>query len=341
MMRHVLRRCLLLAGVLVTGCGPSPQVQSLSGFAQGTTYHIRLWSSQGMDTAALQQIVTTELTRLDRLLSNYRPDSVIEQFNSSDGTEPFLVGSEIVQLVRQARRVSEATHGCYDLTVKPLFDLWGFNSDVLMPPADTTLQKLMVTTGFKYLATPSEETLSKSMAAVRVDLSSIAQGYSVGRIAAMLEQQGIENYLVEIGGELQTRGSRPGGDSWRVAVERPLPGERSLQKVLTIKRSDPLAIMTSGTYRHFFDKNGKRYSHVLNAHTGKPVNHATVSVTVLHGDPSQADAWSTALLCLGREAGMRTADQVGIAALFIDAEQGNFQEYTSRAWADLKDVMMQ
>ncbi len=214
----------------------------------------------------------------------------------------------------------------------------GIKDDKLFIPDATTLQATLQQVGFTQLDIVDATHIRKRNPALRIDLSSIAQGYSVARVAALLEQQGIQNYLVEIGGELQTRGKKPDGSTWRIAVEKPLPDERTMHKILTIKRVEPLVVMTSGTYRHFFDMNGKRYSHILNAKTGSPVEHHTVSVTVLHDNPTQADAWSTALLCLGREAGIAAADKAGIAALFIEQQGDNFNEFNSVAFSALKDV---
>jgi thiamine biosynthesis lipoprotein len=327
---------LLLVGLTLQGCRPAPRVQVLSGPTQGTTYHVSAWTPEGVDTAQLEELLEAELARVDALMSNYRSDSVIERFNAARGTEPVEVGREIVSLIRQARQVSEASQGCYDVTIEPVLDLWGFDDEALRPPDDEALRRALATTGFRHLETASEDRLAKALPELRVDLSSIAQGYTVGRVAVLLEQRGIENYLVEIGGELQTRGAKPGGEPWRVGVEQPVPGGRHLQRILVIERTAPLAIATSGTYRRFFDLDGKRYSHVLDARTGRPVAHDTASVTVLHTDPALADAWSTALLCLGRVAGLRAADEAGIAALFVDEASEGLREHGSRAWTELK-----
>jgi thiamine biosynthesis lipoprotein len=159
-------------------------------------------------------------------------------------------------------------------------------------------------------------------ATVKVDVSSIAQGYSVEKISEVLEQFGVGNYLVEIGGELKTNGHKPNGQGWRIAVEKPLPGEQRMQKVITMPIDKVLAVMTSGTYRHYFDFNGQRYSHILDARNGKPVIHDLVAVTVLHDDPTIADAWSTALLCVGQQQGVQLANAEKLQALFIQ-QQGN------------------
>jgi len=325
--------------LVLSGCDSSNnQVHKLSGWAQGTTWHVSVWQSGGLDVNALQQRIDAEFNRLDRSLSNYRSDSDIERFNATETTAPIDVGSEIVGLIEAAKQVSQASQGCYDLTIKPLFDLWGFSGQTLTPPDPATLTQQLQHIGFSKLETPTPTQLRKTDPQIHVDLSSIAQGYSVGRIAAVVEAAGIQNYLVEIGGELQTRGHKADGSPWRIGVERPLPGGRSVQKALTIRQDAPVSVMTSGTYRHYFDEQGKRYSHVLDARTGKPVTHNTVSVTVINDNPTLADAWSTALLCLGREAGMPVANDNGIAALFITTHNNQFEEAATYRWHSMKTI---
>ncbi|HCL38312.1 MAG TPA: FAD:protein FMN transferase [Marinobacter hydrocarbonoclasticus] len=334
MIRAALVSILLL---LLSACSRTEQVETLTGFAQGTTWHVTVWQPGGVDLNTLQKHIDAEFSRLDTVLSNYRADSDIERFNRSETTALVEVGEEIVTLVRTARTISEASQGCYDLTIKPLFDLWGFTGDTLTPPSPDVLAQVRQHIGFSKLSSPSGNLLQKSDPKLRVDLSSIAQGYSVSRIAAVVEAAGIQNYLVEIGGELQTRGHKPDGSPWRIGVERPLPEGRSVEKALTIGRDTPTAVMTSGTYRHYFDEQGQRYSHILDARTGRPVAHNTVSVTVVHDNPTEADAWSTALLCLGSRNGVKVAKQQGIAALFIDTEGGQLQEVPTTAWRALKE----
>ena len=139
---------------------------------------------------------------------------------------------------------------------------------------------------------------------------------------------------------MQTRGKKPDNSTWRVALEKPLSGERSMHKIITVDRAEPLAVTTSGTYRHFFDADGKRYSHILDAKTGEPIQHETVSVTVFDNDATTAEIWDTALLCLGREAGIEVANQAGIAALFIEQQGDTFNEFNSTALDALKTVII-
>ena len=320
---------------LLEACAKLPPLQQFKGFAQGTSYHISYWTAAPVNVQALKKDIDSEFAAIDKLLSNYRPDSVIEGFNQTAQTTPQAVGPEIVQLARIAATVHHASQGCYDLTIKPLFTLWGFDGETPAIPDEKGISSVLKQTGMAKLAIVDDTHLSKNQPGLQVDLSSIAQGYSVERISHILEKHGVTDYMVEIGGELKTRGHKPDQSAWRIAIEKPLPGEHKLHKILTMPKDAPLAIMTSGTYRHFFDANGKRYSHILDARTGHPVTHDLVAVTVAHADPIVADAWSTALLCLGQQEGLRIADTENLAALFIQFQNDQLLESQSKSFAAL------
>ncbi len=323
---------------LLSACSKAPEPVKIEGFAQGTTYHFTFVLADQTQKAAIEQDVKTELERIDASISNYRQDSTIELFNAQLNTEVHEVNEEVVQLVEQARKISLASNGCYDLTIKPLFDLWGFKKDVFNLPSDAAIQHTLQTIGIDKLITVDSTHLQKTLPHLRVDLSSIGQGHSVGRIADLLEKHGVTHYLVEIGGELKARGKKPDGKPWRVALEKPLPNERKLSKIVSFNSGEPMSLMASGTYRHYFDNNGKRYSHILDARTGKPIEHNTVSVAVLHPNPAIADAWSTALLCLGSEAGLKAANENRIAALYVDQRGEQLIEHKSKALEALHTI---
>lgn len=322
----------LFALVVLSAASGADPVKTLSGFAQGTTWRASVWKAGGVDAGELRARLEAELESLDATLSNYRPDSDIERFNNAKTTDPVRAGPEIVSLVQIAREVSEASRGCYDLTVKPLFDLWGFDDGTLTVPGSSRLAQARQRVGFDKLKTPSPTELRKTSPRIRVDLSSIAQGYSVARLATVIETAGVQNYLVEIGGELQVRGHKPNGSRWRVGIARPSSRVNGMQKVFPIPRNTIVAVATSGTYRRYLADGAKRYSYVLDARTGRPVTHDTVSVTVINDDPTLADAWSTALLCLGNDQGLTVANERGIAALFISQKENRFAETASDAW---------
>jgi thiamine biosynthesis lipoprotein len=188
------------------------------------------------------------------------------------------------------------------------------------------------------LETLSATQLRKQLPKLRIDVSSIGQGYAVERMVKILEQFGITNYLVEIGGELKIRGKKTNGEAWRIALEKPLPNERKMHKIVSFDSGQPMSLISSGTYRHFFDDQGKRYSHILDARTGKPVEHNTVSVTILIPDATLGDAWSTAFSCLGSQEGLKVANEHKLAVLFIDQDGDRLIEIESDALKELNGI---
>ena len=341
-MRFLPQLALIAASFFIISCSKTPEPTKIQGFAQGTTYNIsfELPADANTDTATIQKAIDDELARMDKVLSNYRDDSVIEQFNAQQTTDSIEVDAELVTLVEDARKVHRASNGCYDLTIKPLFDLWGFKKDVFSAPSDADLAQTMAVIGLDNLETVDATHLRKRIPSLRIDVSSIGQGYAVTRIVEILEQYGVSAYMAEIGGELKINGKKPDGEAWRIAVEKPLPNERKLYKIVSFDDGKPMSLMASGTYRHFFDSDGKRYSHILDARSGKPVEHNTVSAVILLEDATLADAWSTAFSCLGSQEGVKVADDNQLAVLFIDQEGDELIETQSSALRNMTGVRL-
>ena len=325
----------------MTACGKSPEPTKIEGFAQGTTYHLTFVLPDKKQETAITQDVTAELKRIDESISNYRKDSTIELFNAQLDTEPHEVNEEIIKLVEHARSINKASGGCYDLTIKPLFDLWGFKKDVFHLPSDEDLKQTLQLIGMDKIITVDATHLQKTLPNLRVDLSSIGQGYSVERLANLLESHQITNYIVEIGGELKVRGKKPDGTPWRIAMEKPISTQRKIEKVAVFETGEAMSINPSGTYHHYFDNNGKRYSHILDARSGKPIEHNTVVANAFIASSTLADAWSTALLCLGSDEGIKVADENNIAALFIDQIGEQLIEKKSKAMDKLTSVKLE
>lgn len=339
-MRFLPPLALLAISFFIISCSKSPELSKISGYAQGTTYNLTfaLPADSTADVPTIEKAVNDELARMDKALSNYRDDSVIEEFNATHTTDVLAAEAELVSLVEEARKVHRASNGCYDLTIKPLFDLWGFKKEEFSPPSDADLAQTLSVIGLDNLETVDATHLRKQIPTLRIDVSSIGQGYAVGQIVKILEHYSVKNYLVEIGGELKISGKKPDGEAWKIALEKPLPNERKMHKIVSFDTGVPMSLMASGTYRHYFDSNGKRYSHILDARTGKPVEHNTVSVAILHENPTIADAWSTALLCLGSKEGLQVANDNNLTALFIDQQGDELIESQSNAMNDMKDV---
>jgi thiamine biosynthesis lipoprotein len=308
----------IVLGLLIAasggGCGRPPAIVATTGFAQGTTYSVQWWSAEPVDEDAVGRAVDAELARIDALLSNYRADSTLEQLNAARTTEPLEAPAELVELLRLAVRVHDESGGCFDPTVRPLVHVWGFDGDAPHVPDEAALAAASRHVGLAHLALLDDRHVRKLDPELALDMASIGQGYTVARMASVLEQHGIVNYLAEIGGELAGRGAKADGRPWRVGVEDPdTPGDAAEALVLPAER--PTAVVTSGTYRHFFEVDGKSYGHIIDPRTARPVEHALVAVTVVGADATLAAAWGTALLCVGPDEAMRTADRLHVAAL--------------------------
>ena len=327
--------------IALTACTQKSELSLIQGFAQGTTYHITIDLHDQSKLSIIEDEIKQEFLRLDQEISNYRSDSRIEKFNANLTTEIQETSEEIVHLIEIARKISTSTEGCYDITMKPLFDLWGFKKDVFHFPSDEELEQTRSLIGMDKLETIDKNHLRKTIPNLRVDLSSLGQGYSVARIASIIESHHITNYLVEIGGELKTRGKKPNGNSWRIAMEKPISTERKVEKIAVFETGEPMSLMPSGTYRHFFDSNGKRYSHILDARTGKPIEHHTALANAFMADSTLADAWSTALLCVGSQKGLELANKEGIAALFVDQIDGKLIELSSKSLESSQTVRLE
>ncbi|TAN50493.1 MAG: FAD:protein FMN transferase [Methylococcaceae bacterium] len=326
--------CAGLLAVLLTGCDSPPPEVSLTGVAQGTTYHIKFNPVAGTDQAAIHRDIDAKLADIDLHYSNYREDSEISRFNRQQHTDWVEVSPDLLNMVAIAKVVHGKTRGCYDLTVKPLLEIWGFFKHEGHVPSDEQIATAKTKIGLnKIEIDQSSQRLRKTDAEMQLDLSSIGQGYAISQVANLLEAAGITSYLVEIGGEMKVRGKKSNGALWRVAIEKPVPERREVQRIIEVPEQRPLAIMTSGSYRNFFESGGKMYSHIVDPATGRPVDHHLLSVSVLHDDATWADAWSTALLCLGEVEGPKAAAGEGLEALFIYGENGQLRELLSPALA--------
>lgn len=324
--------CGLVLSLVLIGCDKPPSERELAGAAQGTTYHIKFVPSANLDSEALHRDIDAKLADIDQHYSNYRDDSEISRFNQQRDTRWTDVSKDLPMLIGIAKSVHGKSSGCYDLTVKPLLEAWGFFKHENTVPSEAQIAAAKTHVGLHKIIIDSERRrLRKTDPDSQIDLSSIGQGYAIGQVADLLEARGIASYLVEIGGEMKVRGGKSNGSAWRVAIEKPVPERREVQLIIEAPLQRPLAIMTSGSYRNFFESGGKVYSHIINPASGRPVEHRLLSVSVLHDDPTWADAWSTALLCLGDVEGPKVAAAEGLEALFIYGENGELKEIASPA----------
>lgn len=326
--RTATRLWLLLVVAALAACGSaSPTLHTAFGEAQGTTYSLQ-WSGDAPTQDVAAAAAEAELDRIDALLSNYRPDSVLERFNATPSTEPQALPAELVALLRLAQRVHAASDGCFDPTVRPLVHAWGFDSDEPAEPTAAALETARAAVGLDKLEIIDAEHVRKLVPELAIDMSSIGQGYTAARLADVLEKLGATSYLAEIGGEIVARGTKPDGTSWRVGIENP-GDDGNPGPAVALPSSARTAVVTSGTYRHFFDAGGRRFSHILDPRTGFPVEHELVAVTTLADDGATAAAWGTALLCLGPNGARETAEREHVAAfLWVRRGEGLVLERT-------------
>ncbi|MGV6859305.1 MAG: FAD:protein FMN transferase [bacterium] len=317
--KTLLRQCggVFLFGLL-TACQPENPVVSLHGETMGTTYSVVISEAgPAVSEATLKPQIDTLLDAVNASMSTYRPDSELSHFNALPAGKGMVVSKGLIKVLLAAREVSEKTAGAYDVTVGPLVNLWGFGPEDYRDrvPPDSVIAEEEKKVGYENLEIePFSSQITKHISGLYVDLSSIAKGYGVDAVAAYLEKQGVSAYLVEIGGEVKARGSSPRGDAWKIGIEKPQPGGRSVQQIVPLHDQ---AIATSGDYRNYFEADGVRYSHTIDARTGRPITHRLVSVSVLADDTMTADAWATALDVLGEKEGFALAEKEGLAAYLI------------------------
>ncbi len=323
-MRLSLFLILIPALLSLAACGGYGKVETLTGSAMGTTYSIKI---KGLPAEMTSEALGDELGRMvesiEAELSTYRPQSGISQFNASKSTDWQPVSQLLCESVAAALEVSALSEGAFDATVGPLVDLWGFGAEGMgfEPPEDTLVDERLAIVGYENLEADCEQSaLRKTVPELRVDLSGWAKGYAVDQVAERLDELEVEAYLVEVGGELRTKGTNASDDAWVIAVESPDPAARSVYATIGVSG---LAVATSGDYRNFFEHEGVRYSHTIDPDTGRPVTHDLASVTIVHPSTAFADAVATAIHVLGPEAGYELAEREGIAALLLSyAPQG-------------------
>ncbi|MDA9556948.1 FAD:protein FMN transferase [Vibrio sp.] len=319
----------LLLPVILLGCTEPPKQVYVTGPTMGTTYNIKYIAPEEMSTSSKD--IHTEIDRLleevNDQMSTYRVNSELSLFNQYKSDEPFKVSKDTAFVVKEAIRLNGLTKGALDVTVGPLVNLWGFGPDAkpeIIPSAES-ISLARQATGIEHIKVDGN-LLVKTLPKLYVDLSPIAKGWGVDVIANYLEMIGIDNYLVEVGGEIRLKGVNSEGAKWRIAIEKPVIDERSVQLIIA---PGDMAIATSGDYRNYFEQDGVRYSHIINPQTGKPINHKVVSITVLSETSMEADGLATGLMVLGHKAALDVAEANDIAIFIIEKTDEGFAEYSS------------
>jgi thiamine biosynthesis lipoprotein len=285
----------------------------------GTTYSIKVASAPDtVDAHALRAAADEVLARIDRSMSGYRADSEISRFNASSSTDWYEVSADLATVVDFALEVGRESGGTFDITVAPLVAAWGFGAseEPIDLPEDARLAELKEQVGYEKLqARLNPPALRKSTGTLTVDLNGIAPGYAVDLMAQRLREMQLSNFMIDIGGEVRALGRNARGEQWRIAVERPVDAEPEPYAIVQL---DDASVTTSGEYRHYYDRDGHRYSHTIDPRTGRPVEHTLASVVVIGPTSMYTDAWATALNVLGTAAGRELATRLAMPVMFIE-----------------------
>lgn len=324
----------------------------------GTQYHIS-WVSRfsrqpelEQEKISIQGGVDELLIAFNKSMSTYDPSSELSLINSQFTSDWQVISADLYRVLLMSLQLGEQTAGAFDVTVGPLVNLWGFGPDKRLDqkPSQQAIAQRLSQVGDEVLhlrtvaATPSANPLTldqrsdvggfqlKLDAPRYIDLSAIAKGYAVDLLGQYMQQRGIDNFLVEVGGEIIAQGQKAHNKPWRIAIEAPTDDGRHAQKVIPLSG---VGIATSGDYRNFFEQDGQRFSHTIDGRTGYPVTHGLASVSVLHESVAMADAWATALTVLGAEEGLKVAERFGLMAFFIQRVDNGFKQYESSQFQQL------
>lgn len=337
--RRTLHQTLLLGSfTLLTACNDAPTTPNaashplvIEGKTMGTFYRVSLAGVDPQEEASLREAITAQLAKDDGEISTYKPHSVLSRFNQYTGNEPQPVSADMADLVVCALRIGALTKGAMDITVGPLVNLWGFGPEKqpVKEPEQQQIDQAKAQTGLQHLTVIHKaegQWLQKDLPGLYVDLSTVGEGYATDNLARLMERRGIRNYLVSVGGAVVSRGYNDQGKPWRVAIQKPTDQENAVQAIVDLQGH---GISTSGSYRNYYEVEGKRFSHIIDPATGRPITHKLVSATVISPTATEADGWDTGLMVLGTEKALALAKQHGLAVYLITKEGDRFKTYMS------------
>lgn len=327
----LLKLYFLMCSLLLAGCffkkEQSPEIHSLQGEIFGAYYIVKYRGD--LNPRDFQKELDKFFEEFNLEFSTYRPDSVVSAFNKAHANREIKVSPRFIEMLKLSEKFHHETERAFDPTLGPVVKLWGFGGgSTKKVPAEDELKKARALTGFDSIKWDEQKSMVwKTKNGLQLDLNAIAPGWVCDLIGEMLIQKGIQNYMVDLSGEIYFKGTKEPGVSWVAGIERPSSGtQKNVQ--LAFKIQD-LAISTSGNYRQFFDTQGERKSHIIDPRTGRPVTHSMASASAIAASGIASDIWSTAIMVLGKE-GIELAEKNGIKVLLLEAEKENlFNEILS------------
>ena len=311
----------------------------IKGNTMGTYYFIEVIDVPiELKIKKLESEIKDTLEKVNKILSNWDTESEISIINKIDKTTAIKISDELNEVFKTANEINSKSNGFFDLTIDPIIELWGFgykNNQTRTIPTDEQIENALTLIGQKSLLKTNFDNneLIKKKRNLKINLSSIGKGYGIDLIGKTLDQLGINHYIINIGGDILTKGHNSKKENWIIGIENPNLKEKMIKEIVNLTNK---GLATSGDYKNFFTESGKRYSHIINPKTGKPITHSTKSVTVIHENSMKADGWATAFLALGRLDGLKIAEKENIPVLFIDEIDNELIKFKSSAFLDLK-----
>lgn len=313
---------LLIVGTVLILKKQSPY-QTDQGLVFGTMYKITYQSKTN-----LKAEIEAELQKVDNSLSPFNKKSVITHINNNTDMTPDSLFMHVFTL---SKTISAETHGAFDITVAPLVNAWGFGFKNSVFPDSTTIDSLRQFIGIDKV-TFREGKIVKQDPRIMLDCSSVAKGFGVDCVARLFDRKGIKNYMIDIGGELVMKGENPSMETWRIGINKPIDDSLAInQELQTVLVVTNVGLATSGNYRNFYYKDGKKYAHTIDPRTGYPVQHNILSATVIASDCATADAYATSFMVLGLDSARAICNRhQEIDAYFIYSdEKGNLQTFAT------------
>jgi len=310
---------------------PSRQIK-FQGETQGTYYVVTYYNAEANN---LQAEIDSLLADFDTVASMWVENSLISILNRQDTAT--ITNNDFIQLFKKSKYIYSHSAGAFDPTVGPLVNAWGFGFTDRMKVDSAVVDSLLPLVGFNKVKFEAGKFI-KEDPRIQFDFNAIAQGYSVDLVGKFLENHGIDNYLIDIGGEVLGEGKKPTGEPWKVGIEKPSDNAQYGEALEAIVKLENKAMATSGNYRKFYVENGVRYAHTIDPKSGYPVQHSILSVSVLADECGMADGWATAFMVLGLEKSIAIVEHdPGLDAYFIysDKETGEMKTYFTEGFRDL------
>jgi thiamine biosynthesis lipoprotein len=298
----------------------------ISGEAQGTTYSISWISYNGVN---YQPSIDSIFKKIDSSLSTYLPASIISLINNNDSA--VIPDDHFIIVFKKAQEVSEKTNGAFDITVAPVINAWGFGFTKKANVDSAMIDSLLQFIGYKKVKLDNNNLVTEKKK-IMLDFNAIAQGYTVDVLSSFLESKGIQNYFVELGGEVKAKGKKENDEYWKVGIDKPDENtfdERPLQAIINLENR---SLATSGNYRKFYEESGQKYSHIIDPGTGYPAKNNLLSASVTADDCMTADAYATAFMVMGLERSKQFLSEnknLKLEVYFIYDEKGVWKTFVT------------